>query len=125
MKRLVLFHVISSALLGFHVSPAAARQPAKQVGRAADSSPTTVQHVRVDHGRANVPVGEHASLSPHNSASSIAAVANLESSVRDTDLASPSDAGASLPGKVPRGDRSRRIAEGIDPQRGESGQLGR
>jgi hypothetical protein len=57
MKRLVLFHVISSALHGFRVSPAAARQPAKQVRWAANAAPSTVEHMRVDHGGANVLVG--------------------------------------------------------------------
>jgi hypothetical protein len=58
VKRLVLFHIISIALHGLGVSPAAARQSAKQGGRAADSSPTTVEHVHVKHGRANVLVAQ-------------------------------------------------------------------
>ena len=63
MKRLVLSHVISSALHGFGVSPAVARQPAKQVGGATNAAPSTVEHMRVNHGGANVLVSEHKPVS--------------------------------------------------------------
>ena len=58
IKRLVLFHVVSSALHGYGVSSAAARQPAKQLGRAVNAARCTLEHMRVNHGGANVLVSE-------------------------------------------------------------------